>query len=225
MVYLGVIIVFSGLIRINGFSVNPHINQSPSLLLKWGLHAQLNNVPWCSGYLWFSHENCLSLQDDISDYFILGFIMSTQASLEILLAWLEDNVQMETDIIFADDIDSAAMIPAVQAAIELAKDASCGDAKDAHPVCIVDNGHQTTIEIHNQGNSIDTGKALQIAEHIRKLMDVTHKQVVKDALDASSDFLDTDCVMDRLGISYSDAELRTSGALELHNALLGWASE
>ena len=43
--------------------------------------------------------------------------MSTQNSLEILLAWLKGNVEMETDIIFADDIDSAAMIPAVQSAI------------------------------------------------------------------------------------------------------------
>lgn len=149
--------------------------------------------------------------------------MSTQASLEILLAWLEDNVQMETDIIFADDIDSAAMIPAVQAAIELAKDASYGDAKDAHPVCIVDNGHQTTIEIHNQGNSIDEGKAFQIADDVSKLVAVTHEQVIKDALDATSDFLDTDCVMDRLGISYKEAELRSSGAMELHNSLIEWS--
>lgn len=114
--------------------------------------------------------------------------MSTQASLEILLAWLEDNVQMGTDIIFADDIDSAAMIPAVHAAI-------------------------------------DGCKSDLLNDDVRKLIAVRHKQVVKDALDASSDFLDADCVMDRLGISYSDAELRTSGALELHNALLGWASE
>nr|AGO89055.1 hypothetical protein pKpNDM1_00157 [Raoultella planticola]QZX60341.1 hypothetical protein [Klebsiella michiganensis]UGK55233.1 Hypothetical protein [Raoultella ornithinolytica]UMW96327.1 hypothetical protein [Raoultella ornithinolytica]UWX38346.1 hypothetical protein KK467_p0190 [Klebsiella pneumoniae] len=36
VVYLGVIVVFSGLIRINGFSGNPHINQPPPLLFKWG---------------------------------------------------------------------------------------------------------------------------------------------------------------------------------------------
>ena len=118
----------------------------------------------------------------------MGFIMSAQDSLEILLAWLEDNVEMETDIIFADDIDSAAMIPAVQSAIAGLK-----------------------FDVFN--------------DEVSNLLKVKHKQVVKDALDASSDFLDTDCVMDRLGISYSDAELRTSGALELHNALLGWASE
>ena len=39
------------------------------------------------------------------------------------------------------------------------------------------------------------------------------------ALDSCSEYLDTDCVMDRLGISYADAELRTSGAMELCNAL------
>ncbi|MBL1904873.1 DUF957 domain-containing protein, partial [Klebsiella pneumoniae] len=88
--------------------------------------------------------------------------MSAQDSLEILLAWLEDNVEMETDIIFADDIDSAAMIPAVQAAIAGLK-----------------------FDIFN--------------DEVRNLLKVKHKQVVKDALDASSDFLDTDCVMDRLG--------------------------
>lgn len=114
--------------------------------------------------------------------------MSTQDSLEILLAWLEDNVETETDIIFTDDIDSAAMIPAVKAAIY-----EC--------------------------------KSSQISEDVRKWLTFSRKQAVTDALDASSDFLDTDCVMDRLGISYSEAELRTSGALELHNALLGWASE
>lgn len=79
-----------------------------------GLHTQLNNVSWSSGYLWFSYVNCAPLQGNISAHFIMGFIMSAQDSLEILLAWLEDNVEMETDIIFADDIDSAAMIPAVQ---------------------------------------------------------------------------------------------------------------
>ena len=90
--------------------------------------------------------------------------MSTQNSLEILLAWLKGNVEMETDIIFADDIDSAAMIPAVQSAIAGLK-----------------------FDVFN--------------DEVSNLLKVKHKQVVKDALDASSDFLDADCVMDRLGIS------------------------
>lgn len=50
-------------------------------------------------------------------------------------------------------------------------------------------------------------------------------QAIRDALDASSDYLDTDCVMDRLDISYEDAELRTSGAIELHDALVAIANE
>lgn len=92
--------------------------------------------------------------------------MSTHALLNTLLNWLEDNVNMDSDIFFADDVDSAVMIPAVQAAIELAKNPNYGAAK-------------------------------------------------------ATDLLDTDCVMDRLGISYSDAALRTSGARDLYNALLG----
>lgn len=44
-------------------------------------------------------------------------------------------------------------------------------------------------------------------------------QGIRNALDACSDYLDTDCVMDRLSISYEEAELRTAGAYELHVAL------
>ena len=44
------------------------------------------------------------------------------------------------------------------------------------------------------------------------------------ALDSCSEYLDTDCVMDRLGISYADAELRSSGAMELCNALKSHAA-
>ncbi|EPC6045116.1 hypothetical protein ACR0VB_002089 [Serratia marcescens] len=44
------------------------------------------------------------------------------------------------------------------------------------------------------------------------------------ALDSCSEYLDTDCVMDRLGISYGDAELRSIGAMELCNALKSHAA-
>lgn len=44
------------------------------------------------------------------------------------------------------------------------------------------------------------------------------------ALDSCSEYLDTDCVMDRLGISYADAELRSIGAMELCNALKSHAA-
>jgi len=45
------------------------------------------------------------------------------------------------------------------------------------------------------------------------------------ALDSCSEYLDTDCVMDRIGISYADAELRSSGAMELCNALKSHAKQ
>lgn len=45
-------------------------------------------------------------------------------------------------------------------------------------------------------------------------------QAIRAALDECSDYLDTDCVMERLDISYKDAEKRTSGAMELHHALV-----
>lgn len=48
---------------------------------------------------------------------------------------------------------------------------------------------------------------------------------IRDALNESSDYLDTDCVMDRLDISYEYAELRTSGAIELHDALVAVANQ
>lgn len=151
--------------------------------------------------------------------------MNIQDSLEILLRWLEDNVEMETDILFSDNVDSTAMIPAVQATIALAENAKHGTANADEPVSVLDNDCLTTSGIDDQGNSIDGGKALQIADHERKLVAVTHGQVIKEALNATSDFLDTDCVMDRLGISYEDAELRSSGAMELHNALIEWSKD
>lgn len=44
-------------------------------------------------------------------------------------------------------------------------------------------------------------------------------------LDACSDYLDTDCVMDRLDISYEEAEKRTSGAIEFHDAIVDFANQ
>ncbi|WMW82618.1 hypothetical protein [Klebsiella pneumoniae] len=155
--------------------------------------------------------------------------MNIQDSLEILLRWLEDNVEMETDILFSDNVDSTAMIPAVQAAIALAENAKHGTANADEPVSVLDNDCLTTSGIDDQGNSIDGGKALQIADHERKLVAVTHGQVIKEALNATSDFLDTDCVMDRLGISYEDASfvlparwnciMRLSSGLKIEFAL------
>ncbi|WP_228731122.1 hypothetical protein [Klebsiella michiganensis] len=45
------------------------------------------------------------------------------------------------------------------------------------------------------------------------------------SLDACSDYLETDCVMDRLDISYEDAEKRTSGAIEFHDVMVNFANQ
>ncbi|HGY4819624.1 TPA: hypothetical protein ACNV1K_004376 [Klebsiella aerogenes] len=48
---------------------------------------------------------------------------------------------------------------------------------------------------------------------------------VTAALESCSDYLDTDCVMDRLDISYEDADKRTSGAIEFHDAMVNFANQ
>ncbi|HBS5217849.1 hypothetical protein [Klebsiella pneumoniae] len=45
------------------------------------------------------------------------------------------------------------------------------------------------------------------------------------SLDACSEYLETDCVMDRLDISYEEAEKRTSGAIEFHDAMVDFANQ
>lgn len=45
------------------------------------------------------------------------------------------------------------------------------------------------------------------------------------SLDACSDYLETDCVMDRLDISYEEAEKRTSGAIEFHDSMVNFANQ
>lgn len=45
------------------------------------------------------------------------------------------------------------------------------------------------------------------------------------SLDACSDYLETDCVMDRLDISYEEAEKRTSGAMEFHDSIVAIAKQ
>lgn len=45
------------------------------------------------------------------------------------------------------------------------------------------------------------------------------------SLDSCSDYLETDCVMDRLDISYEEAEKRTSGAIEFHDAMVDFANQ
>ena len=65
---------------------------------------------------------------------------------------------------------------------------------------------------------------LQIPAYDAFLAEV-RASAIRDALNESSDYLDTDCVMDRLDINYEDAELRTSGATELHDALVAVANQ
>lgn len=48
---------------------------------------------------------------------------------------------------------------------------------------------------------------------------------VTAALESCSDYLDTDCVMDRLDISYEEAEKRTSGAMEFHDSIVAFARQ
>ena len=45
------------------------------------------------------------------------------------------------------------------------------------------------------------------------------------SLDACSDYLETDCVMDRLDISYEEAEKRTSGAIEFYDSIVAFAQQ
>ncbi len=45
------------------------------------------------------------------------------------------------------------------------------------------------------------------------------------SLDACSEYLETDCVMDRLDISYEEAEKRTSGAMEFHDSIVAFAQQ
>lgn len=45
------------------------------------------------------------------------------------------------------------------------------------------------------------------------------------SFDACSEYLETDCVMDRLDISYEEAEKRTSGAIEFHDAIVAFVNQ
>lgn len=74
------------------------------------------------------------------------------------------------------------------------------------------------------------------AESVRMLVDIktpatdsflaeVRATAITDALEECSEYLITDCVMDRLGISYEDAELRSSGAIELDEALICVANQ
>lgn len=48
---------------------------------------------------------------------------------------------------------------------------------------------------------------------------------IANALDASSNHCDTDCVMDAYECSYEIAEMRSAGAIALHDGLVAYANE
>ncbi|HGK3848580.1 TPA: hypothetical protein ACJ14E_003296 [Klebsiella pneumoniae] len=56
-------------------------------------------------------------------------------------------------------------------------------------------------------------------------LDGIKADAITASLDACSDYLETDCVMDRLDISYEEAEKRTSGAIEFHDAMVDFANQ
>ena len=95
-------------------------------------------------------------------------------------------------------------------------------------------GHLNTadgIAYENGTNEAFGDRAIEVLmEHMEtpeldRYMNGIRAQAIRSALNVSSDYLDTDCVMDRLDISYEDAGLRTSGAIELHDALVAIANE
>lgn len=58
-----------------------------------------------------------------------------------------------------------------------------------------------------------------------RIVDGIKADAITASLDACSDYLETDCVMDRLDISYEEAEKRTSGAIEFHDAMVDFANQ
>ncbi|WP_343514943.1 hypothetical protein [Klebsiella quasipneumoniae] len=96
-------------------------------------------------------------------------------------------------------------------------------------------GHESTVEgyyvdIHQ--DDITTYHEDIVAEISEEQTPATDRIVagikadaITATLDACSDYLDTDCVMDRLDISYEEAEKRTSGAIEFHDAMVDFANQ
>ncbi|STV81159.1 Uncharacterised protein [Klebsiella pneumoniae] len=96
-------------------------------------------------------------------------------------------------------------------------------------------GHESTVEgyyvdIHQ--DDITTYHEDIVAEISEEQTPATDRIVagikadaITASLDACSDYLETDCVMDRLDISYEEAEKRTSGAIEFHDAMVDFANQ
>ena len=96
-------------------------------------------------------------------------------------------------------------------------------------------GHESTVEgyyvdIHQ--DDITTYHEDIVAEISEEQTPATDRIVagikadaITASLDACSDYLDTDCVMERLDISYEEAEKRTSGAIEFHGSMVNFANQ
>ncbi|MDZ3013433.1 hypothetical protein [Klebsiella quasipneumoniae] len=85
--------------------------------------------------------------------------------------------------------------------------------------------------VSNDGKSGFLTRA-EAEEAIKKACPATDRIVagikadaITASLDACSDYLDTDCVMERLDISYEESEKRTSGAIEFHDAMVNFANQ
>ena len=85
--------------------------------------------------------------------------------------------------------------------------------------------------VSNDGKSGFLTRA-EAEEAIKKACPATDRIVagikadaITASLDACSDYLETDCVMDRLDISYEEAEKRTSGAMEFHDSIVAFAQQ
>ncbi|EOK1577850.1 MULTISPECIES: hypothetical protein [Klebsiella pneumoniae complex] len=85
--------------------------------------------------------------------------------------------------------------------------------------------------VSNDGKSGFLTRA-EVEEAIKKACPATSAYLagikadaITASLDACSDYLETDCVMDRLDISYEEAEKRTSGAMEFHDSIVAFAQQ
>ncbi|AXX00994.1 hypothetical protein AAAW47_000742 [Cronobacter sakazakii] len=98
-------------------------------------------------------------------------------------------------------------------------------------VCVVYEKYNASIDPEN-GNFMDG----QTLHEFQFLMDCetpatdaflreVRAQAIISALDSLDGLFDTDCVMETNGISYEEAEQRTTGALAVNNALIEFAAK
>ncbi|WP_462182131.1 hypothetical protein [Klebsiella variicola] len=99
-------------------------------------------------------------------------------------------------------------------------------------------GLKSAIETHKHGfvrcnccgdelmcHTDDVCRALDEIPATDRIVAGIKADAITASLDACSDYLETDCVMDRLDISYEEAEKRTSGAIEFHDAMVNFANQ